>query len=531
MRKRILSFFTVLAILCTAVSCTKDPPESDSTSDAQTTNTEQLRDDMFFIIHDGIQYEDGRYRYLNGDTDAVLLSSEKFPAAKTFDFTLRFSSTSGRLQILFDVKTDEAGALSSAHILQIDSLGGSLSLNETDEGTNRQMASVHYSFEKDVDYQISFRNRAKTISVYIGKETAEDSPVIDISCSRPTSAPIALSFSGNSKVSVSTPTISDTVLPNKDARYANPLLPDTEIADPTILYYEGCYYLLSTGSFVCRTSTDLVNWTKAGEIASKNDLYGCKYFGGATIFERNGIFYLFYTSHQSETSGLSIFYATSDNVLGPYQQSGSMQEHVVLSGNSPAGSFLFRDPVSEKDILFFYRTDPGVGNVVYGIRVEVGNGKITLTDRNPVKLVTPTESWERKNENGESLPVCERPNVIYRNGYYYLFYAGSHYKTSYSEGYAVSDSPLSGFVKPKASNPVLDATSSLTGVGCTWIVPSPDGSELWVAYHCHNSLSSIHPRRLCIDKLTFRESSDGGPDIPVIHGPTVTYQPAPSNKK
>ena len=95
----------------------------------------------------------------------------------------------------------------------------------------------------------------------------------------------------------------------------------------------------------------------------------------------------------------------------------------------------------------------------------------------------------------------------------------------------MSESPLSGVVKPKASNPVLDATSSLTGVGCTWIVPSPDGSELWVAYHCHNSLSSIHPRRLCIDKLTFRESSDGGPDIPVIHGPTVTYQPAPSNKK
>ncbi|MBQ5649165.1 MAG: family 43 glycosylhydrolase, partial [Clostridia bacterium] len=281
-------------------------------------------------------------------------------------------------------------------------------------------------------------------------------------------------------------------------------------------------------SFMCRTSTDLINWKEAGAVASSTTLYGTKYFGGAGIYERDGTFYLLYTSHQTESSGLSVFYATSDKILGPYVQKGTMQDHVLLSQNSPAGSFLFNDPVSGKDILYFYRTDPNIGNVLYATNVTVADGKITITDRTPTKLTEPSEAWERKSENGASTPVCERPNVIYRDGYYYVFYAGSHYKTSYSEGYIVSDNPLTGFVKPKDTNPLLDATASITGVGCTWIVESPDGSELFVLYHAHDEVDSYRKRRLCMDRLTFRENPEGGPDIPVIHGPTVTYQPAPS---
>lgn len=530
MNNLFLKILTAVTLASMLASCGGDPAVTEP-NDADPISeeiTEDLTVNSFYELDGSVIMENGMIKNIDGDKNKIILSREAIEASRTFDFTFSFESKSAILRIYLDIKQDDEGEIKSAKMLRIDPLNGRFNLFEINGGEQTQLGYAKYPFVTKTEYSVRIKGLSNSLSVYFGTDEIENAPIIDVSCKRPAKAKLGICFNGSTRSSISEPVYERSSSPAEDARYCNPLLSNVVIADPTVLLYNGTYYMFTTGSFVCRTSTDLVSWKEAGAVASSATLYGTKYFGGAGIYERNGKFYLLYTSHQSESSGLSVFYATSDNILGPYVQNGTMQEHVLLSKNSPAGSFLFNDPVSGKDILYFYRTDSGVGNVLYATNVTVADGKITVTDKNPTKLTEPSESWETKSENGASTPVCERPNVIYRDGYYYVFYAGSHYKTSYSEGYIVSDKPMTDFVKPKDTNPLLDATASITGVGCTWIVESPDGSELFVLYHCHDSVDSFRKRRLCMDRLTFRENPEGGPDIPVIHGPTVTYQPAPS---
>lgn len=528
-----ITFLKTVSVLLAATalfSCTgKEPQNTEEITDVTTEAPNESESQFsFFEADESIIMENGIIKNVKGEKDKIILSAEKYEPSYTFDFKFSFDSKGAILCIYLDIKENDDGTIDSAKMLRLDPLNGRFNLYTLENEELTQLGYAKYPFQTKTEYQVRLRNLSNSISVHFGVDEIENAPIIDVSCKRPAKSKLGICFNGSTKCSISEPTVTRSSAPSEDARYQNPMLMNTVIADPTVLFYEGTYYMFTTGSFVCRTSTDLVNWTSKAEVAKSADLYGTKYFGGAGIYERDGKFYLLYTSHQNETSGLSIFYATSDNILGPYVQNGTMAQHVLQSLNSPAGSYIFRDPVSGDDILYFYRTDPGVGNVLYAIKVTVHDGKITMKDKAPTKLCEPTEAWEMKKENGVSTPVCERPNVIYHDGYYYVFYAGSHYKTSYSEGYIVSDKPMSDFVKPKDTNPLLDATTSITGVGCTWIVPSPDETELFVLYHCHDEVDSFRKRRLCMDRLTFRENPEGGPDIPVIHGPTVTYQPAPS---
>ncbi len=530
MKKYLLKSLAAFLAFFALVSCSGDTAQTTETpSDSVTTdNSENSSQFTFFEADDSIMLENGMIKNIDGDKDKIILSKEKYEASNTFDFKFSFDSKGAILSIYLDIIEDEDGIIKSFKMLRIDPLNKHFNLFTVEGDEQTLLGYAKYPFQTKTEYYVRLRNLSNSISVHFGTDVIESAPIIDVTCKRPPKSKLGICFNGSTKSSISEPLFERSTAPSENARYKNPLLESIVIADPTVLFHEGTYYMFTTGSFVCRTSKDLINWKDAGSVAQSAGLYGTKYFGGAGIYERGGKFYMLYTSHRTESSGLSVFYATSDNVLGPYEQKGTMEEHILLSKNSPAGSFLFNDPVSGKDILYFYRTDPGVGNVLYAINVSVENGKIILKDKEPVKLTEPNQAWEMKKENGVSTPVCERPNVLYREGYYYVFYAGSHYKTSYSEGYIVSDKPMSGFEKPKNTNPLLDATSSLTGVGCTWIVPSPDESELFVLYHCHDAVDSFRKRRLCMDRLTFRNDPEGGPDIPVIHGPTVTYQPAPS---
>jgi len=525
MKKSILCLFIAIASVSSLFGC--NVADSSQTTEPTPETTEAPIIEKNFFTDDSIMYTEGMYTNIDGDKDKVIFSDEKYTSATTFDFRFSFASKSARIEIYTDVIKDEDGNIKSAHKLMLDGLNGRLALYKVNGEENDLIGYAKYPFVKNVEYQVRLSNLRGSISVHFGTDTIETAPVINVACTRMTSSEIGICFCGGTKAKISDPVISETSVISGD-KYVNPMLPGTVIADPTVLLHNGTYYMFTTGSFVCRTSTDLVNWTESGAVADKSKLYGSTYYGGAGIYERDGKFYMTYTSHKNPGEGIAVFYATADNALGPYTQSGSKEDHILLSQNNPAGSFLFRDPVSGKDILYFYRTDPGVGNVLYATNIEIKDGKITVLDNQPKKLTEPTEAWEKKVENGVSTPVCERPNVIYHNGYYYVFYAGSHYKTSYSEGYIVSDKPMDDFVKPKATNPLLDATDSITGVGCTWITTSPDGSELFVLYHCHDATESFRARRLCMDRLTFRKNPEGGPDIPVIHGPTTTYQPAPS---
>ena len=69
-------------------------------------------------------------------------------------------------------------------------------------------------------------------------------------------------------------------------------------------------------------------------------------------------------------------------------------------------------------------------------------------------------------------------------------------------------------------------TEKLYGPGHHSFTTSPDGSELFIVYHVHNTTSAVHPRKICIDRARFVPTADGG-DRLEIFGPTHTSQEYP----
>ena len=69
----------------------------------------------------------------------------------------------------------------------------------------------------------------------------------------------------------------------------------------------------------------------------------------------------------------------------------------------------------------------------------------------------------------------------------------------------------------------------MDGPGDAPIIPSPDGTELYLVYHRHNEVGKVHLRQTCVDLIEFVPDPDGGPDILTVRGPSSTPQRLPSN--
>ncbi|RYY34993.1 MAG: beta-xylosidase, partial [Sphingobacteriaceae bacterium] len=79
-----------------------------------------------------------------------------------------------------------------------------------------------------------------------------------------------------------------------------------QLADPTIFYEKGIYYLYGTGSprgFLVYTSTDMKNWSgpagkREGHALIKGDSYGNGGFWAPQIYKQNGKYYMAYTADE-----------------------------------------------------------------------------------------------------------------------------------------------------------------------------------------------------------------------------------------
>ncbi len=523
MKCRFLFILLLPALLLSSCGPTAQLPPETVTEPA---GTEPLPA-PFWEENDRFTQKEGSVMQTDNDFSALLFSAEEHPQSFSLSFTAAFESNSV-MTLYFDAERAADGGLSSALGVRVDAARGSVSLFSEKKSGQTLLASHPVAFSKAASVLLTAENTVISVRCTAeGEAPAETAPLLNIRHARAAKGYFALSCGGSTKNALRDLTVADPPAA-PEAIYRNPLLPDA--ADPTAFYHDGVYYVFSTGTFACHTTTDLVRYKSHAAIADSSKLYGHKYFGGPTLYEKDGIFYMFYTTYKdgSDTE-LLICVATSDKVTGPYTQTKQSTVDEKYCAKGSAGSFVFRDPASGKEYLYWYTTERAYGNLIYAAELTLENGVASIDPSTITRLIYPTEAWEKKQENGYSGRVCERANVYYRNGYYYLFYAGSHFATSYGEGYAVSKSPLGPFTKSK-SNPILSATALVNGPGCTYIVPSPDGSELFVLYHAHQSLTKVNPRPLYLDRLEFRPDPQGGADIPYICGPTVTPQLAPSAK-
>ena len=297
--------------------------------------------------------------------------------------------------------------------------------------------------------------------------------------------------------------------------YKNPVCAG---ADPFVLLADGQYWHYSTNDpegYRVQVSDDLVHWEDRGYCLHKNDVTGEKWFWAPEILALDGKYYMVYTA--DEHLGLAV----ADSPAGPFVQT---KKEWLSEKNAIDGHF----HIAPDGAVYLYYVRFDRGNVIYGVRLAdstasfaqlAAAGDLRIDETAEVRLMETEEEWETHMGR-----VAEGPFVLRHGGKYYLTYSANDYQSPrYAIGYAVSDEPLGPYRK-YPGNPILQRKEPITGVGHHSFTTSKDGSRLICVYHCHNSLTAIHPRLTCIDPAEFLPA-DNGDDVLVIHGPTSAPQP------
>ena len=138
------------------------------------------------------------------------------------------------------------------------------------------------------------------------------------------------------------------------------------MADPTIFYEDGYYYLTGTfrsgSGFNMYRSTDLVHWQAVGNATNnlamwREDTFGDANFWAPQIFKHNGKYYLAYAANEQ------IGIAESSNPMGPYKQS---RIHEITHTTGQIDPFLFHD--DDGKVYLYYVRFVG-GNTLYVARM------------------------------------------------------------------------------------------------------------------------------------------------------------------
>lgn len=133
----------------------------------------------------------------------------------------------------------------------------------------------------------------------------------------------------------------------------------------------------------------------------------------------------------------------------------------------------------------------------------------------PTRLIKQDQPWEGS--------LVEAPTLWKHGGKYYLFYSANGYAgCDYAIGYAVSDSLLGPYTKPRAVA-WQASTADVCGPGGEDIVVAADG-RTWMVYHAWER-GPYSYRSMLIDPLVWHG------DVPYLLGPSRWPQAAPPSLK
>ena len=323
---------------------------------------------------------------------------------------------------------------------------------------------------------------------------------------------------------------------DKELFYQN--LGAVQAADPSVITVGDTFYLYATNAEAdgsCNyirawSSKNLTDWTLLGEVfVPARDAWAVNTLWAPEVIERAGKYYMYYSGYNLETSSMGIGLAVSDSPAGPFHEiEGIFGEKTYSRTEMPFDlGFPIIDPspfIDEDGSIYLYvsRDQVDYESSVFGCRLA--DDMVTVLEVTEEPLVKPSQDWESPTAGSR---WNEAPFVFKHDGKYYLTYSANYYENSnYSIGLAVSDHPLSGFEKVDY-NPLLEANPDWTyisGTGHNSFFPSPDGNELWIAYHSHiDVVNGGGQRKINFDRVNF--DAEGRL---VVSGPSITPQYLPS---
>jgi GH43 family beta-xylosidase len=151
---------------------------------------------------------------------------------------------------------------------------------------------------------------------------------------------------------------------------------------------------------------------------------------------------------------------------------------------------------------------------------------------NRVRISSPVESWERREDTNDGLDLQEGPQFLVRNNQVFIVYSTREswmpaYRLGQLRLTSADADPLNpaNYVK---TGPVFQAGNGVFGVGHNSFTVSPDGSQHWIVYHAKSVQTPGWDDRV-IRMQPFTWNADGSPNF----GPPVpSYQalPVPSGE-
>lgn len=291
------------------------------------------------------------------------------------------------------------------------------------------------------------------------------------------------------------------------------------LADPTIFYNNGTYYLYGTGGieykdgFAVYTSADLSVWKgpvglNNGYALKKGNVYGDTKFWAPQVFKYNSKFYMAYAANEH------IGIAFSESPLGPFKQNSLTP---ISEDTKQIDPFIFINDDGRK--YLYYVVVANGGNRIFV--AEMNDDMFSIKKETEKLCIEATMQWE--NTGNEKWSITEGPTVIKHKNLYYLLYSANHFRSfDYSVGYAVSKSPLGPWNKFEG-NPIIHKNIiGQNGCGHGDIVKGKNGALFYVL-HTHNSVDKIGPRRTAIIKIKFIKDEASGVDKLLVEAGSFDY--------
>lgn len=255
-------------------------------------------------------------------------------------------------------------------------------------------------------------------------------------------------------------------------------------ADPQISYVGGSYYLLRTegdGISIIRSAsitglgsaTPRRVWTGSADAPSR-----CCNIWAPELHRINGKWYVYYTADDGiiDHHNMHVIEADTDDPLGTYHYKGQ-----VSSGKFAIDGTILQQPDGSLYLLYSKADNLDVNSIVIA---RLTNPWTAVEP--PVEISRPTNPWET-----HIRPVNEGPYVLRHNGKLFVVFSVSACE---SPDYAlamltyVGNDPLDPAAWRK-STPLFTRSDAnwVFGPGHNSFFSSPDGTEVWNAYHAVTS--------------------------------------------
>ena len=289
--------------------------------------------------------------------------------------------------------------------------------------------------------------------------------------------------------------------------YPNPLGPLG--ADPGSLFDGSQYYFYitsgnSTGAMPIKWSADLLTFTDNGArifpIGRFPVWATTGNYWAPEVSLINGVYVCYYAANGLD-GWFKIGVATAPTPGGPFTDKGSpLASNPNFSLIDPT---FFKDPGTGKNYLLWKNNKNALtpAQPTQIVLQEVAADGLSLVG-NPVDLLVNDLSWEGA--------VIEAPSMLFRNGYYYIFYSGNNYGT---DKYAVGVARSSAIGGPytKQSTPILQSDARFDGPGGQSIVTNSPIAPYLMFYHARLRSNTAAGRMLMMDKITW--SADNWPIV------------------